>query len=177
MHSPHLDIRHLQAQDVTAITSLHGRAFGPGRFARTAYRVREGLQQDLTFGQDACSRVGWIGDTIAACVNMTPITIGGRAGALLLGPLVVAPKFAGRGFGEPMVNASLTAARDSGAELVLLVGDHAYYTRFGFEIVRANHINLPGPVDLTRVLAFELKTGALDKFHGLVRADNPSLTH
>ncbi len=174
---PHLDILPLQTRDLAPTTNLHCQAFGPGRFARTAYRVREGLQSGETEEANACSRVGWIDDTLAASVTMTPITIGGSAGAMLLGPLVVAPDFAGQGFGQPMVKAALAAAKDAGAELVLLVGDHAYYTRFGFDIVREDHITLPGPVNLDRVLAVELTTGALAKFQGLISADNASITH
>ena len=37
-----LIIRHEHAGDAEAIERLHARAFGPGRFARTAYRLREG---------------------------------------------------------------------------------------------------------------------------------------
>jgi len=171
-----LTICPLQTRDIAPIQKLHSQVFGPGRFARTAYRVREGLTPAST-SADTCSRVGWIDATMAASVTMTPITIGGASGALLLGPLVVAPKFAGQGFGEPMVNAALDAAKQAGASLVLLVGDHAYYKRFGFEIVRAEHITLPGPVNLSRVLAVELTTGSSANFKGLVSADNARSTH
>lgn len=156
--------------------ALHGKVFGPGRFARTAYRIREGLLSEATQA-NACSRVGWIDDTMAASVTVTPITIGGVPGAMLLGPLVVAPEFAGQGFGEPMVVAALEAAKQNGASVVVLVGDYAYYKRFGFEIVREGHITLPGPVNLTRVLAVEFTTGALAKFQGLISADNTPITY
>lgn len=171
-----LTICPLQTRDIVPIQDLHSQVFGPGRFARTAYRIREGLTTRASHA-DTCSRVGWVDTTIAASVIMTPITIGGASGALLLGPLVVAPEFAGQGFGEPMVNAALDAAKQSGATLVVLVGDHAYYKRFGFGIVRADHITLPGPVNLSRVLVVELTTGSLAHFEGLISADNTPSTH
>lgn len=167
----------MQTRDIAPITALNDKAFGPGRFARTAYRVREGLRSDQDDDALRCSRVGWVGDTIAASVTMTPITIGTASGAYLLGPLVVAPQFAGQGFGEPMVKAALQAAKDKGATLVVLVGDLAYYRRFGFEIVRTGHITLPGPVNHSRVLAVELTTGSLANFQGQISAENTPVSH
>ncbi len=170
--APKLDIRPCTQGDVAAIKGLHDKVFGPGRFARTAYRIREGLSAPPGAAAN-CSCVGWLGDKRAAAVTMTPITIGGQPGAMLLGPLVVAPQFAGKGLGQPMVEAALKAAAGAGSALVILVGDHSYYSRFGFEIVSAGLITLPGPVALNRVLALALKPGALLKFSGLVHAEGP----
>ena len=165
--APTLDIRPMQSQDVTHVIHLHQTAFGPGRFARTAYRVREANEVSET-GPSTCSRVGWVGKELAAAVSMTDINVGGQSGAQLLGPLVVAPKFAGNGLGQPMIEAVLDCARNAHCQLVVLVGDVAYYKRFGFEVVPPGHITLPGPVDDTRVLYLEMSPGALAKFSGVV---------
>ncbi len=37
-----IEIRHVQPLDMPQISALHARVFGPGRFTRTAYRIREG---------------------------------------------------------------------------------------------------------------------------------------
>ena len=42
MTSPAIITRSVTPEDADAIGALHARVFGPGRFARTAYRVREG---------------------------------------------------------------------------------------------------------------------------------------
>lgn len=153
--------------DFAAIVALQSRAFGPGRFARTAYRVREGAPDVSPY-----CRVAVTGARLIAAVRMTPITIGGRPDALLLGPLAVDPDEAGRGYGRRLVVESLDAARAGGIALVLLVGDTAYYARLGFGLVPPGQIRLPGPADPARILAAELQPGALAGFRGLVaRAD------
>ena len=164
-----LDIRPMTASDLARITDLHGKVLGPGRFARTAYRVREraALRASSPY---PLSRVGWAGTDIAAAVSMNPITIGGKSGAVLLGPLVVAPDFSGQGLGEKMVNDALDTARKQNVKLVLLVGDHSYYKRFGFEVVDAEKISMPGPVDPHRVLAIALSEGSLAEFSGPISA-------
>ncbi|MEA2857583.1 MAG: hypothetical protein QOH98_1904, partial [Methylobacteriaceae bacterium] len=40
------DFAPLTPDDLTAIDRLDGRAFGPGRFAKSAYRLREGVDPD-----------------------------------------------------------------------------------------------------------------------------------
>ena len=149
--------------DLAAIVALQSRAFGPGRFVRTAYRVREGAPALSPY-----CRVAVAGDRLIAAVRMTSITIGGRPDALLLGPLAVDPREAGRGYGRQLVAESLDAARAGGIALVLLVGDMAYYGRLGFGPVPPGQIRLPGPADPARILAVELRPGALAEFRGLV---------
>lgn len=153
------------AADLPAIQALQWRAFSPGRFARTAYRVREGTPALTPF----CRIVERDGRLIAS-VRMTALTIGGRPGALLLGPLAVEPEFAGQGYGRALVADALDHARATGIELVLLVGDEAYYGRFGFVPVPPGQITLPGPADPRRILAAELRPGGLECHHGVMAA-------
>jgi predicted N-acetyltransferase YhbS len=96
--------------------------------------------------------------------------VGGQPGALLLGPLAVEPEWAGRGFARRLVAEALDAARQEGEVLVLLVGDMAYYGRLGFVQVPRGQIQLPGPVDPTRLLAAELEPRSMEKFRGMVAA-------
>ena len=156
----------LRPEDSADIRALHARAFGPGRFARTAYRLREGTAEASPF-----CRVCRIDGQLAAAVRFTPILIGGRGGALLLGPLAVDPAFANQGHGRGLVATALEAARSAGIALVVLVGDEPYYARLGFRPVPRGQIALPGPVDPDRLLAAELVAGALAGYSGLVSAD------
>ena len=103
--------------DAEAILRLNERVFGPGRFARTAYRLRETTAADLSL-----SFVARVGTLLVGANAMTPIWIG-ETPALLLGPLIVEPVFRSRGIGEALVTRSLEAARAGGARLVVLVGD------------------------------------------------------
>jgi predicted N-acetyltransferase YhbS len=161
--------RPLMPDDIPLISALHDRVFGPGRFARTAYRVREAHALAGGKASPYC-RVAVLGGDVVAALHMTAIRIGGRRDALLLGPLVVAPEIAGKGFGRALVSEALEAARAGGVRAVILVGDEPYYGRFGFAPVTPGTITLPGPVDPKRILALELVPGALADYRGAVAA-------
>jgi predicted N-acetyltransferase YhbS len=160
-------VRAVGPADLAEIRDLHVRAFGPGRFARTAYRLREAGGAEIS----AFCRLCRIDGRLVAAVRFTPILIGGRDGALLLGPLAVDPAFAGQGYGRGLVAQALDAARSAGIRLVVLVGDEPYYARLGFKPVPRGQIALPGPVDPARLLAAELGEGALAGYSGLVGAN------
>lgn len=162
---PAVETRRAEPADLPAIAALQARAFSPGRFTRTAYRVREGAPDISPF-----CRVALIGDKLIAAVRMTPVTIGGQTGGVLLGPLAVEPELAGRGYARRLVAEALDAARAEGEKLVLLVGDMAYYGRLGFAPVPPGRIELPGPFDPARLLASELEAGELQKFGGMIAA-------
>lgn len=160
-----IEVRRATPADFPAIASLHARVFGPGRFARTAYRVREGTAPVSRF-----CWVAMLGDGMVASLRMTEVTIGGKSGALLLGPIAVDQDFARQGFGKRLVGEALDAAHESGFAIVVLVGDDPYYGRFGFNAVRPGQIVFPGPVDPRRILACELRDGALANFSGAIVA-------
>ncbi len=144
--------------------ALHDRAFGPGRYARTAYRIRDGLSPFSPL-----CRVAYKDGRLAAALRMAPITIGGTPGAQLLGPLAVEPALKGQGIGKALVAEALEEAQRAGVRLVVLVGDLPYYERFGFSVAPPGRLELPGPVDARRLLWLELAQGAKGEFQGAVR--------
>lgn len=162
---PAATVRSVAPSDLPAITELHDRVFGPGALTRTAYRVREAAAPFSRF-----CRTSRVDGKLLASIRLTEITIGGTAGALLLGPLAVDPEVAGQGYGKALVAAALDAARADGIRLVVLVGNMPYYGRFGFMTVPPGQILMPGPVDPARILAVELAAGALADYRGLIRA-------
>ena len=151
------------AEDAQAILRLNERVFGPGRFARTAYRLREATAPDLTL-----SFVARVGPLLVGANAMTPVVIG-ETPAILLGPLIVEPVFRSRGIGEALVNASLEAAKAAGHRLVLLVGDAPYYGRMGFKPTPPGRVQMPGPVDPARLLMCELTPDAFEGVRGKMR--------
>ncbi|MBN9549709.1 MAG: N-acetyltransferase, partial [Alphaproteobacteria bacterium] len=50
------------------------------------------------------------------------------------------------------------------------VGDAPYYGRFGFSADRTGTLAMPGPYERHRLLALELKDGALDGAKGTIKA-------
>ena len=156
-----------QPSDTAEIDALHARAFGPGRFARAAFRLRENVPHD-----PALSFVATADGAMIASVRLTPIAIGGRP-ALLLGPLAVKPPYKGRGAGRQLVRIALAAAAEAGHRVVLLVGDEPYYGPLGFRRLQRGAITLPAPVDPDRVLVAELTPNALDGLAGKAERIRP----
>ncbi|MCJ2014877.1 GNAT family N-acetyltransferase [Methylobacterium sp. J-076] len=148
-----LVVRPERPEDSPAIARLEARAFGPGRFARTAYRLREGNAHRFDLGVTAS-----VGSFLVGSVRISPVRAGGQ-GFLMLGPLAVDPSFAGRGIGSALTRATIEAARTAGDGLVILVGDAPYYARFGFTPVPPGRLVMPGPVDPARLLWLELSEG------------------
>ena len=154
--------------DAPALSQLSADAFGPGRFSRSAYRVREGVPP-----VPALSLTGWLDGRLVGGVRFTAVRIGGNEGAVLLGPLLVDPLVRGQGYGKALVREGLVRAQEAGFGLVLLVGDVPYYGRFGFSIVPPGQIVMPGPVDPARLLVAEMTPGALEGVAGRIKAHAP----
>jgi predicted N-acetyltransferase YhbS len=152
-----------QPRDRAAVEALVAKAFGPGRFVKTAERLRETNQsrRDLSF-------VAYDGDRLAGCVRLWPIHIG-DAPLIFLGPFAVDPDLRSQGLGARLIQAACEAALAAGEPAILLVGDLAYFSRMDFERTDPAAIQLPGPVDTRRVLIRRLGVGGAD-YKGLVRA-------
>ena len=151
--------------DAPAIERLHERTFGPGRYARTAYRLREQAAHSLDLSFTA--RVGTL---LVGSVRLTPVRIG-EAKVLLLGPLTVEPPFRDRGVGQALIARALEEARAKGHRLVILVGDEPYYGKCGFKRIPPGRVVMPGPVDPERLLVAELSAGAFDGISGPISAE------
>jgi predicted N-acetyltransferase YhbS len=151
--------------DAPAIDRLHERTFGPGRYAKTAYRLREQVAHalDLSF-------TARVGSLLVGSVRLSPVRIG-EARALLLGPLTVEPPFRDRGVGHTLMIRALEEARAKGHLLVILVGDEPYYGKCGFKKIPPNRVVMPGPVDPGRLLVAELADGAAEGLTGAVSGE------
>src|ERR1700683_656442 len=146
--------------DGPAIERLHERTFGPGRYAKTAYRLREQVTRalDLSF-------TARVGSLLVVSVRWSPVRMG-EAKALLLGPLTVEPPFRDRGVGQALIARALEEARAKGHRLVILVGAEPYYGKCGFKRTPPGRVVMPGPVDPERLLVAELSDGAFDGISG-----------
>jgi predicted N-acetyltransferase YhbS len=158
-------IRPEAPDDTVAIERLHERTFGPGRYAKAAYRLREQVERirELSF-------TARIGTLLIGSVWLSPIRIG-EAKALLLGPVTVEPAFRDRGVGQALIERALKEAKDKGHRLVILVGDEAYYEKCGFKRIPRGRAIMPGPVDPARLLLAELAEGAFEGVSGPIRPD------
>ncbi|WP_082461314.1 MULTISPECIES: N-acetyltransferase [unclassified Devosia] len=145
--SGQLTVRPATPADDVFVDDLQAIAFGPGRFARTAFRVRERFPIDQSL-----SLISEVDGTACGSVWMTPISVGGMKG-YLLGPLATHPNFRKRGAGKLLARevSKRALARGEG-HFVLLVGDQDYYCPLGWVPTTPGNIQFPGPVDTSRVL-------------------------
>ena len=163
-------IRREEPRDVAAADAIVAAAFGPGRFAKSAYRLREGVGPVA-----ALSFVAEEGARIVGTVRYWPVMIGGEA-ALMLGPIAIVADRQGQGIALALMQASLAEAKRLGHRAVILVGDEPYYGRAGFKRVQPyGRIKMPGPVDYARVLGLSLADGAVEAMKGEVRKAHLSL--
>lgn len=164
------DIRAEEPADAAAIDALVARSFGPGRFAKSAYRLREGVDPDASLSLVAIEE-----GLLRGSVRFWPVLVG-REPVLLLGPLAVETAERGRGIGIALMQRGIEEARARGHRAIILVGDPPYYARVGFTPLKRGRVKLPGPVDPSRVLGLALVEGALDRLEGPVlraRIDHP----
>jgi predicted N-acetyltransferase YhbS len=155
-------IRDERAKDAKKVKQLVNACFGAGRFAKTAYRLREEIQpvHGLSFVATDNKSLKLLGS-----VRFTIIDIGGTP-SLLLGPLAVLPELRGKGIGISLMKRGIQEAQARGHESVILVGDVPYYSKVGFGQIPPRRISMPGPVDPARLLGRSLKPGALEKLSG-----------
>src|SRR4051812_5558255 len=143
-------IRNETRLDASAREVLLDEAFGDGRFAKTAERLRAGRMPAMSFIAADDAR-------IVGTVRLWNVSAGPGRSVLLLGPLAVAADMRNRGLGTALVQHALRTARHEGHLAVLLVGDAPYYERFGFSREKTGELRLPGPYERDRLLACELE--------------------
>lgn len=151
-----------RACDGARVEALIDRAFGPGRFAKAAERLREGAPPflDLSF-------VAWRGGEAVGCVRLWPVQVGERS-ALLLGPIAVEAAHRRSGLGADLVRRALEAAKAADWSLIILVGDAPFFGPLGFSSAPATRVMMPGPVDQRRVMVRALTPGAAEDLQGQV---------
>lgn len=153
-------IRPERPEDADAVAALDNDGFGPGRYAKSAYRLREGVAPVASLGFVAVDNSAPMGS-----VRFWPIKIGSDD-ALLLGPLAVRSGERGRGIGVALMRHGIDEARATDFAAIVLVGDEPYYSRAGFTRIAQGRVRFPGPVNTARILGLALKDGALEKLSG-----------
>ena len=153
----------LSAVPPAMVEQLLDRAFGEDRAARTAYRIREGMDwldalsfaaldsDDMLVGTIQCYPIGLL-------PRKTGKDEARRVPLVMVGPVAVVPERQSEGFGQGLMAAMLDAeARMAGEGSPVfpqvLIGDEAYYGRWGFSAAATGGWQCPGPYDQARLLA------------------------
>ncbi|MEP0191513.1 MAG: N-acetyltransferase [Erythrobacter sp.] len=134
------------------------RAFGPDRHARTAYRIRTGMEY-----LDALSfAVVDADEMLVGTIQCFPISLvdpeGRPVPLVMVGPVAVVPERQSEGFGLGLMAAMLDAEQrltEGGSPPLaqVLIGDVEYYGRWGFSAAATAGWRCPGPYEPHRLLA------------------------
>ena len=163
--------------DVVARENLLDRVMGPDRRRKSSERIRCGRVPADGLALVARDGDGHVIGTVRLWNVEAGITPEGTpVDALLLGPLAVDCVHEGKGIGGALMRTAIAEAAKRGHGAVLLVGDAAYYERFGFFADKAQHLIMPGPFERNRFLALELKAGWLEGAAGLLVANGRRLS-
>ena len=147
----------LEAVDPAMVEEVLDRAFGPERHARTAYRIRAGM--DWLPGLSLAALDA--NDMLVGTIQSWPIglqTKQGQVPLVMVGPVAVVPERQGEGFGIGLMSAVIAedawlAAGGGPALPQVLIGDAEYYGRWGFSAAMTGGWRCPGPFEQHRVLA------------------------
>jgi len=105
---------------------------------QTEHLIVEALRPDDAL---TVSLVAEIGGDVVGQIAFSPVKIGDcEDGWLALGPVAVLPRLQRQGIGQALVTEGLTTIRGLGARGCVLVGDPAFYARFGFRPDAALHM-------------------------------------
>ena len=148
----------LAAVPPAMIEQLLDRVFGENRQARTAYRIRQGMNWLEALSVAALDADEMLVGTIQ-CFPIGLLTNDGtRVPLVMVGPVAVVAERQGEGFGVGLMMAMLDAeARMAGEGSPIfpqvLIGDEDYYGRWGFSAATTSGWHCPGPFDKQRLLA------------------------
>ena len=158
-------IRAERASDVVAREAPLDACFGVNRHTRTCQRLRDGRApaEGLALSVVRQGRQA----RLVGTVRLWHVSAGGVP-ALMLGPLAVDDSCRKLGVGAALMDQALAAATALGHGAVMLLGDAPYYARFGFSSAKTSELALPGPFERDRLLALELRQGALDGASGMI---------
>ena len=153
--APVLEIGPERPEEIAAIGAVHCAAFNDTYEAAVVAGLRDG-------GHAIASLVARVDGAVAGHVmfsRMTVVVDGRDLAAAALAPLAVDAHSRRLGLGAQLVAAGLDACRAAGMACVVVLGDPAYYGRFGFSLAALAHLR--GPYGPGKLLGLELVPGAL----------------
>jgi len=125
-------IRAEKESDITTIFEITKQAFENHSISQgTEQLIINALRKDNAL---TISLVAEIEGKVVGHIAFSPLTISdGSCDWYALGPISVQPQFQRQGIGQALVREGLTRLKALGAQGCVLVGEPAYYNRFGFK--------------------------------------------
>ena len=148
--------------DAAGILAVHRAAFGRDDEARLVAHLQAA-------GHNSFELLAEQDGAVVAHVLFSPIRSehGDDGRALGLAPVAVLPGWQGRGIGTALIRQALAALHERGVPAVVVLGEPAYYARFGFAPAsRHGLVDTYGGGD--DFMALALRPDGLDGRHGRV---------
>jgi putative acetyltransferase len=148
-----IEIRPESSADWVTIDAVTAAAFVHA--PHTNHRERQIVDGLRKAGALAISLVAETAGTVIGHVAISPVTVSdGATGWFGLGPLSVLPPYQRQGVGSRLVREALRLLRERGAAGCVVLGEPAYYGRFGFRT--EPRLILPGvPPEYFQVLTLD----------------------
>lgn len=152
-------------QDIPGIYEINRQAFGTTTEANLVDALRS--RGAITLSMVALSGDRIVGHILFSLVEI--ISPDNSFAALGLGPIAVLPEEQRKGIGGQLIKAALQECRKAGHEVVVVLGEPDYYSRFGFKTSKPYGISYEQDVPEECFMVLELRPGALAGRSGIVR--------
>ncbi|WP_127957889.1 GNAT family N-acetyltransferase [Serratia microhaemolytica] len=154
--------------DAPGIDALLRSAFASSAEAELVQQLREeGL---LTLGIVATDDEG----QVVGYAAFSPVEVAGEDRLWVgLAPIAVDQRLRGQGLGQQLIYEGLDALNEFSYAAVVVLGDAAYYQRFGFQLATQHHLHCRWPGTEQAFLVYPLAENALDNLQGLVEYSAP----
>jgi putative acetyltransferase len=152
-----------RSHDRTAVRAIHEAAFGQPDEADLVEKLHEE-------GAVLLSLVARVSGKSVGHILFTRMSIDTQVGSIpaaALAPLAVLPEWQRKGVGSQLIRQGLFILQHKKESVVIVVGDPAYYGRFGFSAEKASRLESSFPPEYLQAL--ELAPGALGGIAGKVR--------
>jgi len=164
IHNVVIEIRNEQPGDSAAIQEVHTKAFGGLVEAKLVQLIAERKKTLI-------SLVATHDDRVVGHILFSSVTIANSPAAFSgigLAPVAVRPEHQRQGIGSRLIREGLSMCRQAGYDAVVVLGDPAYYSRFGF--MRAADFGLQNEYGVfDEFMVLPLYDGALEGVSGLVK--------
>jgi putative acetyltransferase len=160
-------IRDEAPADRDDIHAVHSAAFGRAAEADLVDALRRDGTAIVSLVATAVGRV--VGHVLFSALRVE--RPGGTVRAAALAPLAVRPEWQRRGIGAALVDQGVARCRERGCAGIIVVGDAAYYGRFGF--AAACVAGLLSPYAGPAFLGLEFESGVFARSPGTVHYSEP----
>ena len=149
---------------IPAIRRIHEQAFPGPNEARLVDLLRAANKAVVSLTASVEGQV--VGHVLFSPVTLEPPRA--SFNGVGLAPVAVLPHYQRRGVGSALIRAGLEKCQQAGYEAVVVLGDPAYYSRFGFACASDYGLGNDYNAD-EHFMALELKAGALRGVRGVVK--------